>query len=266
MTKNQNIYISDKKSFDLNKTYDEYAKEVLSRKGYPLRAAYKAWILYKFSLPIIKKISSIADVGGCYGYCLARFQKLYERKYQTKITSIVYELGEEYLKTGPKIFSDIEFVHSDKMGDKKYDLVLLCDVLEHVVDYDEFLEKIKNISKKYILLWQPAELTLFRKILIRLKLLPKIKWGQENPEHHVNFWNKKEILNILNDHFKILKIGYVTGREGAGGYSREVLPSEKSALVKIFYPLVKYIPDYLYIKLIGGSFIILCEVCDKKVN
>lgn len=262
----KSIYISKKGNIDINKIYDDYAKEVLNRKGYPLRAVYKAGLLYEFSLPVIQKISSIADIGGCYGYCLAQFQKLYEQKEQTKIKSAVYEIGKEYLIRGPKIFPQIDFIHSDKLGDEKYGLVLLCDVLEHVIDYDEFLDEIRNISQEYVLVWSPIELTPLRKILIRLKLMPKIKWGEEHPEKHVNFWDVKETMNILNDHFKILKIGYATGKHMTEKDGREIPSSKRSILKKIFYSSMKYVPDYFYIKLIGGHLMILCEVVRNNRN
>lgn len=266
MAENKNFYIDSRQDFDVDKAYDEYAKEVLARKGYPLRAEHKAEILYDFASPVMTKISTISDIGGCYGYCLNHFQQLYKKKKGAETSGSVYELGQEYLVKGPELFPKIRFIHSDKLGFEKYDLVLACDVLEHVVEYDKFIKKIKNISKKYVLVWSPLELTLFRKILIRLRLLPKIKWGRQHPEKHVNFWGEKETRDMLKRHFKILKIEFVTGREMAEGYGREVVAPKKSPLVKIFYPLVKYIPDYFYIKLIGGNMIILCEKYDAEPN
>ena len=97
--------------------YNEYAKDVLKRKGYPLRAKYKANILFEFSREMIgENISSIADIGGCYGYCVAEFQTLYESKYSCEVNSTVYELGEDFINIGSTLFPNIRFLHSDKIG------------------------------------------------------------------------------------------------------------------------------------------------------
>lgn len=256
----ENIYVSKKTKMDLDKIYNKYAKEILARKGYPLRAVYKARILYEFSASIIKNISSIADVGGCYGYCLSQFQKLCTQRKQTKIVSTVYEMGKKYLETGPKIFPDINFIHSDKMGDKKYDLILLCDVLEHVIDYEDFLNKVGKISKKYILIWSPLELTFLRKILIRSRLFPKIEYGERHPDKHVNFWNAKETINIISNYFNILKIGYETQKNMTEKDGKEALTPRTPVFKRMFFLLMKYFPDYFYINSIGGHIIILCEV------
>lgn len=256
----ENTYIDRKLNMDVDEVYDDYAKEVFGRPGYPKRAELKAVILHEFLSPHTKGISSIADVGGCFGYCINKLSSLYKNKNNLNIKDeTVYELGQEYLVRGPGIFPQINFLHASKMGNKKYDLVLLCDVLEHVVDYEEFLSQIKKITNSYVLVWSPLELTAFRRILIRLKLLPKIKWGPEHPEKHVNFWGEKEVLDILKNHFEILKVGYHTGRDMAGDYAKEVKALDKPAIVKFFSKFTKFIPDYLYIKLIGGNIIILCK-------
>lgn len=261
--------------------YNKYAKDVLKRNGYPLRAKYKAKILFEFSSERLgKNISSIADVGGCYGYCLAKFQNLYEYSVRPmgsttpesahfcKCHSIVYELGEDFINIGPTLFPNIRFFHSSKIGQKEFDLVLLCDVLEHIEDYDEFLSKVNTISKKFVLIWSPIEMSLIRKLAIFLKLEPRMKSGIDHKEGHINFWGVKDTMKLVEKHFKILKIGYQSHRSMTENDGLEHQERVEPAPIAIFKKVIKYLgkclPENLYVRLVGGHLMILGEVLENR--
>lgn len=68
------------------------------------------------------------------------------------------------LKKSRKIPSkNLEFIVGDqkKLGTKKYDLIICCEVLEHVEDDKALLKTLVGISKKYVLISVPAKQKLF---------------------------------------------------------------------------------------------------------
>jgi hypothetical protein len=240
----------------LKEFYDLYAKDVFQRPGHPLRAKYKARRLFRFVCGSIGPPAKIADFGGCYGYCVAEFKKLYEDKYAYRPDAVVYELGADYLKIGPQLFPDINFMHSDRVGCQKYDLVLLCDVVEHVADFDAFLNRIRSCAN-LVLIWAPIEMSLLRKIAIFLKLHPNFKCGFKHKEGHVNFWGVNKTLKIISKYFKIIKVGYDSHRlMGPEDGLDNVSSGPLKAAVKW---LARGLSEPLYVKLLGGHLMILAQ-------
>lgn len=246
--------------------YNDYARDVWKRKGYPARARYKARILFRFSSEMIGgDIHSIADIGGCYGYCLDEFRNIYQRKYSNRCSAIVYELGKDYIEIGPTLFPDIKFLHSDNIGDEEFDLVLLCDVLEHVENYDDFLSR--SSVGKYVLIWSPIEMGFLRRLAIFLRLVPIMKKGVDNLEGHVNFWGVRETIQIVSRHFRILGVGYESHRsmtEKDGIEQKTTTRTLWESIKSFIKRLVKWLPERFYVTLVGGHLMILGQTFENS--
>jgi len=85
--------------------------------------------------------------------------------------------------------------------DKSVDLVVCCEVLEHLEDPEAALSELKRVSKKYILLSVPLE-PWFRLLnFARGKYLKT--WG--NHPEHINWWGKKSLARMMSRHVKMLR-------------------------------------------------------------
>lgn len=71
-------------------------------------------------------------------------------------------------------------------NDYKFDLVMNCQVLEHVSNMDEILTKLKHLTKQYLYIEVPA---------YRQPPPEKMTIGE-----HINFFNKRSLHQLLNKH------------------------------------------------------------------
>jgi len=96
-----------------------------------------------------KDIESILEIGcGGNGYPI-KFKKLFEGKQYTGI-----DISKPAIESCKKK-SNFEFICSDFLKfdfDKKFDLVFSMAVIDHVYDIDLFLEKMIDLSTKYVYL------------------------------------------------------------------------------------------------------------------
>jgi len=82
------------------------------------------------------------------------------------------------------------------------DLVVCCEVLEHLALPQEGLESLKKIIKKHLVVSVPRE-PLWRMLnMARGKYVSD--WG--NTPGHVQHWSKKTFINLISDYFEILQI------------------------------------------------------------
>lgn len=96
-----------------------------------------------------------------------------------------------------------ENLHSFKKN--QFDLVVCCEVLEHVKNYKKALKELKRISKKYILISVPNE-PIWRILNItRGKYLSKFG----NTPGHLNHWTIWSFIEFINkENFRIIKTKY----------------------------------------------------------
>ena len=81
------------------------------------------------------------------------------------------------------------------------DLVVCCEVLEHLQRPTEALDRIKQITAKYCVLSVPNE-PLWRILnMLRGKYLGHFG----NTPGHVNHWNKKAFIRLIGDYFDIVQ-------------------------------------------------------------
>lgn len=96
--------------------------------------------------------------------------------------------------------------------DKSVEIVVLCDILEHVIDPVKLLNEAKRVGVKIIV-----------KIPIENALLPKlslivngIKYAVNHPAGHLFCWNYKQIIKLINqanlniESFKLYSFNYDT--------------------------------------------------------
>jgi len=86
--------------------------------------------------------------------------------------------------------------------DNSFDLVIGCELLEHLEETYNAIEEIKRVSNFYCLFSVPNE-PLWR--ILNLCRLAYIENLGSTPGH-IQHWTKKEFIRVIQYHFKIYKI------------------------------------------------------------
>lgn len=142
----------------------------------------------EFNGPVI----NLLDVGGGAGLILNLTSDYIRRRYKIKVDKIALDLSPQMLviqkNANPDLTESInEDIRKTSIGDKKMDLALMIDILEHIQNPQEALVEVSRISK-FIILKAPLENNLFVKTL---NLLKKGEVRNRNMDTfgHINIYN-----------------------------------------------------------------------------
>lgn len=83
-----------------------------------------------------------------------------------------------------------------------YDLVICCEVLEHLTDPELALSKLREATKKYIILSVPNEPYWQLANLSRGKYFVSLG----NTPGHYNNWSKKEFIEVVSKYFNVSEV------------------------------------------------------------
>ena len=87
-------------------------------------------------------------------------------------------------------------------GSNSFDLVLACEVLEHVESPDDFLREMRRVSKCYCLLSVPRE-PIWRVLnLLRGAYVSALG----NTPGHIQHWSAGAFIHLLSQHFRVLEV------------------------------------------------------------
>ena len=89
-----------------------------------------------------------------------------------------------------------------ELKNKKFDYVLLLEVLEHINDYETVLENLKEMNFKKLIISVPNEPLFSYGNLIFGKNVNRLGKDIE----HVNFWNSKSFETLLSKYFNVSSI------------------------------------------------------------
>lgn len=115
------------------------------------------------------------------------------------------DVSEKVIEKAKGMFNNIEFktdsIYDISLLDNSVDLVVCCEVLEHIEDVPKALNEIFRVTKKYVLLSVPNEPIWRVCNVLRGKYLKDFG----NTPGHINHWNEKEFKKIISKHAKIIK-------------------------------------------------------------
>lgn len=173
-------------------------------KKYQSRNFVKKYLLKKFIYNILKiifalkQINNILDAGCGEGFIM---QKIIE--INPKINIVGLDISLESLEMGKKINPNLKFIYGDitKMPykDNAFDLILALEVLEHLPNPRVAFLELKRVTRKYCLISVPWEPFFSWGNLLSGKNIIR---GGRDPEH-INLWRRAEIINLINQFFKI---------------------------------------------------------------
>lgn len=148
--------------------------------------------IYLHALGLMKKynLQKVIDLGCGSAYKLVT----YLGEYKTIGLEIKENL--DFLKNK---YPNKEWLESDfSLNHNLSTDVLICsDVIEHIVDPDDLIEYIKNISFKYLILSTPERDLVYEKDSKFLDGPPR------NPAHQRE-WNYNEFNRYISDHFEVI--------------------------------------------------------------
>lgn len=149
------------------------------------------------------EILAILEVGCGNGYLLnyARGIRNFSRAEGVDINKTIVEKAK-------KTYPDLKFfagsVYGLNYADSEFDLVLACEVLEHLENPDKALDEIKRVAQKYCIISVPRE-PLWRVFNIARGAYI---FSLGNTPGHIQHWGKKDFLRLLEKHFSIEEIYY----------------------------------------------------------
>jgi hypothetical protein len=208
----------------------------------------------------LDKINKVAEVGGCTGGNL-----FYFGKYKNFQTLDNYELSEDAINHGKQRYVNVNQIHMNFLEEsvqKKYDLLLLSDIVEHFKDDNGFLEKIKK-KTEYIALKMPIEKAIYTQLKRYFSRNPVVV-GENHPSGHYHEYTVKETLSLINKHFEILSFFLYSIQQ-----DKEVLEynnarfHQNKKIKKMFYMMqrlfYKCVPLSVFITIFGGNVFLFAK-------
>lgn len=196
----------------------------------------------------IEKINYICEIGGAEGIVINALGNLVKAKNTRN-----YELSKEFCKIGEHLYSDIEFINAEfgnntSENSSIYDLIILSDITEHVIDDSSFLAEVGK-SCKYVVLKMPIERCLISHDWAFQAMGRKVpldrQFGHKHHNGHLRGYTIKSALNKVSESFDVLdyKVSDVT----------YFYPSKRASLVR------KYFGEKMTTYVFGGALFVLAE-------
>jgi 2-polyprenyl-3-methyl-5-hydroxy-6-metoxy-1,4-benzoquinol methylase len=166
------------------------------------------FVLKKFKRNIVETASmafpkNILDIGCGNGFITKEIAKAFPN---TRITAVDIEkekvnYAKRYNKAGNVKYVQGNLFHLP-FKKESFDLVICNEVLEHLAEYKRAVIALAGLSSRYILVSVPNE-PLFR---IATFMRGRHLKTSGNMPGHVNNWSKRQIVNILKPHGRIIKL------------------------------------------------------------
>lgn len=164
------------------------------------------WLIKRFENELVRLVRNkrgvveVIDVGCGEGFGL---RNLRENKVGKQYMGI--DASSKALKLAKKINPDFSYVKGDiyklPVKQNSADLVMCCEVLEHLEKPEEALRELKRVSEKYILLSVPYEPWFRLMNFLRGKY---VKTLGNHPEH-INWWGTRSFNKMVSKTLKVKK-------------------------------------------------------------
>ena len=146
-------------------------------------------------------VNTCLEIGSGEGYIL---EYLHEAKPDMHLngSEIIYPLTIGGKKNNPYAIWSVLRGENLAFTGSSFDLVVACEVLEHVKQPEIMMDEMKRVSSKYILLSVPYE-PIWRMLnILRLKYLRNFG----NTPGHLNHWSPSTILRVSEKYFHVSNI------------------------------------------------------------
>ncbi len=144
------------------------------------------------------EIKSLVEVG-CGEGRVAHFLKELRPKLDIEANDVSPEVIAMAKKEYPGIEFSVRSATDLKYRNDSFDMVVACEVLEHLKDPDAAIREIKRVAKKYAIFSVPREPVWSILNLARGKYIKDLG----NTPGHLQKWGKKGFLTLLGRHFRV---------------------------------------------------------------
>jgi len=181
--------------------------------------------LNQISKLIPKDVESILDIG-----CRDKFLRSFAKKY----TGLDLENAD--------INQDLNKNQKLKLKDSSYDLIIFSQILEHITDPRQLISEAKRVSKKYIIVGLPTELTLDNRFRFFFGKISGEAWGGFNIYGHKHFFTVDTIEKFILDVFgKYSQKHYIFGVKGGRFLPLKIRLSLAKTSPKLFAKEIYYL-------------------------
>jgi ubiquinone/menaquinone biosynthesis C-methylase UbiE len=146
-------------------------------------------------------VKSVLEVGSGEGYILTYIREVRADLYLVG-SDIAFEIVQEARLREPTAAWCVAMGEFLPFADYSFDLVIACEVLEHVTEPRYVLQEMRRLSKGFCIITVPEE-PLWR-ILNILRGQYLRNWG--NTPGHIHHWSRKGIVQLVGEYFKIVHI------------------------------------------------------------
>jgi SAM-dependent methyltransferase len=148
---------------------------------------------FKYSYAIMRRIrrlsfSSFLDVGSAEGY----FPNLVKQLYGADLPAYTLDVSISAIRAGRMFYGlrgAVGEIETLPLADRSIDLVLSCDVIEHVPDPQQAIQELIRIARKYLVIVTPACQTAEEK--------RKFKPDYSYPHTHLNYFTREDMYEML---------------------------------------------------------------------
>lgn len=176
-----------------------------NQKKYNSQNPLQIFLIQKFLQKIQKLIykikgKTLLDVGSGEGYILEAI--LSRRKFQTTALDANEKALKILRKKLPNITVKQGYAEELPFDNNTFDVVVCCEVLEHLKNPEKTLQELKRVGRKYFVLSVPDEPWFSLANLLRGKNISR--WGCD-PEH-IQKWSTKTFSKLVGKELKIIEI------------------------------------------------------------
>ena len=159
------------------------------------------WLINHFSSHLeglLQELSfeSLVEVGCGEVYLLKRLEKRLQGL-DLLATDISPEIIAEAELLIPEVPKLVATAYDLPLEDKSRDIVLACEVMEHVEEPDKLLVEAKRVARKHCIFSVPHEPWWRIANMMRGKYLNDFG----NTPGHIQHWNKSKLMNLINSVF-----------------------------------------------------------------
>jgi 2-polyprenyl-3-methyl-5-hydroxy-6-metoxy-1,4-benzoquinol methylase len=189
----------DEEGLVLGNTYDKYGS----------RNLIVRWLMRGFhdaldELVSLAKPASIYEVGCGEGYWVARWHEAGYEASGCDVSPEVIELARENtakLQLPPETF-EVRSIYNVQRLRSPDELVVCCEVLEHIDDPDRGLQALQDIAGGYVVLSVPRE-PIWRALnMLRGKYLTQLG----NTPGHIQHWSSQSFQQLVGNRFEIVEV------------------------------------------------------------
>ena len=172
------------------------------------------------------------------------------------------DIAESMIEDSRRLLPEATFVKMDvtkkwpKYFPERFDLIILCDILEHVKDHEELL-RIASERGKCVGFVVPLEKSLY--LYLKKALYRKEIPGLNHSAGHIFAWGKNDVLRIIGKHFNVISYEVRLPKRATIRYSRS---KSKNMLSRIYFKIehfLYYKCPKIYLVIIGAHLYVFAS-------